>query len=760
MARESEYIQNDLEVDGTAYLTDATIGALTVTEGLTLTGGSTFDHIEVTGEAVFNTLSGNVGIGTTMTGAIGTKFAVLGGNVGIGTTSAQGGFVVTNGNVGIGTWAPAGLFQVNGLANSPMVVTSGGNVGIGTTSAQGAFVVTNGNVGIGTWAPAVKMEIDYGSKTKMNFGSETYVPSNYYLWSFFTDESNNNFKIQTNVAGLNWGNLILQGEAGNVGIGTTTPIGGLVVMNGNVGIGTWVPVGLLQVNGLTNSPVVVTSGGNVGIGTWVPAGALDIKTGNNVLVESGKVGIGTTLPSSGLSVGSNGISIGVNYTNGTSAPANGLAVQGNVGIGTTIPGGILTAVGGNVGIGTWNPQALLDISTGGATPLFLGTMARESEYVQNDLEVDGTAYLTDAIIGSLTVTAGITSTGGSTFDHIEVTGESVFNTLSGNVGIGTTMTGAIGTKFAVLGGNVGIGTTSAQGGFVVTNGNVGIGTWAPAGRLQVASPTTTPFLIDTNGNVGIGTIITSNAGLSVMNGNVGIGTWLPAVTIDVRGQIGLDGTQVMDLNGGNLYVKAGGSANYIALQPNNSVYSGAIYGNGNVGLGGTSANILPALMINGITGNVGIDTTLSANRLDVQGGVGIGTAYAGYQSAPPNGLIVQGNVGLGTATPQTGLVSMGNVGIGTWTANSALQVVGNVGIGSVAPYGSLDVGPAGTICFGSSCKTSWANANNYWALTAGTGNVGVSTTNTVGIGTTSGIGAGLVVMNGNVGIGTWAPGDH
>src|SRR5208283_3784854 len=69
----------------------------------------------------------------------------------------------------------------------------------------------------------------------------------------------------------------------------------------------------------------------------------------------------------------------------------------------------------------------------------------------------------------------------------------------------------------------------------------------------------------------------------------------------------------------------------------------------------------------------------------------------------------------------------------------------------------LDVSPTGTICFGCSCKTSWASANNYWSLAGGTGNVGISTTNTVGIGTTSGVGAGLVVMNGNVGIGTWAP---
>src|SRR5208283_4824879 len=279
-----------------------------------------------------------------------------------------------------------------------------------------------------------------------------------------------------------------------------------------VGIGTWAPAGLLQVNGLANSPVVVTSGGNVGIGTITPQGGLVVTKGNvgigtwapvnalaivggtsigsttyanaaaptNGLIVSGNVGVGTMLPSSGLSVGANGVSIGANYTNGTSAPSNGLAVQGNVGIGTTIPGGILTAVGGNVGIGTWKPQALFDVSTGGATPLFLGTMAPQSEYIQNDLEVDGTAYLVDATIGALTVTQGLTLSGGSTFDHIEVTGESVFNTLSGNVGIGTTMTGAsAGTQLAVMKGNVGIGTITAAGGLVVMNGNVGIGTWVP-----------------------------------------------------------------------------------------------------------------------------------------------------------------------------------------------------------------------------------------------------------------------------------------
>jgi len=89
-------------------------------------------------------------------------------NVGIGTSTPQGGFVVTNGNVGIGTWAPAGLLQVNGLANSPMVVTSSGNVGIGTTTPQGGFVVTNGNVGIGTWAPSQSLQVNGNIATTGN----------------------------------------------------------------------------------------------------------------------------------------------------------------------------------------------------------------------------------------------------------------------------------------------------------------------------------------------------------------------------------------------------------------------------------------------------------------------------------------------------------------------------------------------------------------------------------------------------------------
>ena len=96
--------------------------------------------------------------------------------------------------------------------------------------------------------------------------------------------------------------------SGNVGIGTTTPQGALVVTNGNVGIGTWVPTGLFQINKPSASPFVVTTAGNVGIGTITPQTRLAITNGN--------VGIGT-------------------WTAGGGSP---IVATGNVGIGSLTPG--------------------------------------------------------------------------------------------------------------------------------------------------------------------------------------------------------------------------------------------------------------------------------------------------------------------------------------------------------------------------------------------------------------------------------------
>lgn len=241
------------------------------------------------------------------------------------------------------------------------------------------------------------------------------------------------------------------------------------IVNGNIGIGSTAPGYKLDVVGQLNASGGLCINGTCQT-TWSNV-ALPAGTNGNTLYNSS----GTWTVSSNL------------YNNGT-----------NVGIGTTSPQGGLVVMNGNVGVGTWMPQALLDVSTGGGNPSFLTGAASKSVYIQNNLEVDGSAYLINATIGSLTLSAGVTSTGGnSTFNQIQVTGQSLFNTVSGNVGIGTTMTGASATtKLAVIGGNVGIGSVSpgqsldVQGSVRFSgNGYVGTSVLTPANTVQSITAT-------------------------------------------------------------------------------------------------------------------------------------------------------------------------------------------------------------------------------------------------------------------------------
>ena len=813
----------------------------------------------------------------TLTGGTGNVGISTINSVGIGTSSGIGaGLVVMNGNVGIGTWVPAKPLSVAGDEYN------NGNIGIGTTfvggAGEGALTVMNGNVGIGTWVPAAALHV-YSAVTESGLFERpnTSVGSNFaegvlrLRMSGTSSVGRGNglvFDLTDSAGATNTSGMISNYWINNISGSVLSGMSFYLDVAGGPQLGTAVMT-------LTESSSL--GGGNVGIGTWVPAGALDIKTGNNVLVESGNVGIGTTTPQTGFAVVNGNVGIGTWTAN------SALQVVGNVGIGSVIPygsldvgpsgtlcfgsscktswansgnywtltggtgnvgistintvgigtssgiGAGLVVMNGNVGIGTWVPSKLFQVGSG-AYPLTVDSNANLS--VGGNISTYGTITAnSEAIFNIYSNNGGAgTSTflqgGGGTNSYLTL--QSVATAPAGNYGSTDYIDFEVGNgsntanKDAmriVSGGNVGVGTTTPQAGFVVTNGNVGIGTWiansalqvvgnvgigsvAPAGSLDVspsgticfgsscktswASATNYWLLAGGTGNVGISTMNTVGigttagvgAGLVVMNGNVGIGTWVPAKPLSVAGD---------EYNNGNIGIGTTfvGGANEGAL----------VVMNGNVGIGTWTP--AQALEVNGgiqidgsgssyfSSGNVGIGSVAPNYKLDVEGGDvnasgGLcinGSCVSSWNGVFPSGTTGQTlynnsgtwtatsnlynngtNVGIGTATPQTGLaVVSNNVGIGTWTANSALQVVGNVGIGSVIPYGSLDVSPTGTICFGSSCKTSWASSSNYWSLAGGTGNVGINTTNTVGIGTTSGVGAGLVVMNGNVGIGTWVP---
>ncbi|MBL7131442.1 MAG: hypothetical protein ISS45_08600 [Candidatus Omnitrophica bacterium] len=64
-------------------------------------------------------------------------------------------------------------------------------------------------------------------------------------------------------------------------------------------------------------------------------------------------------------------------------------------------------------------------------------------------------------------------------------------------------------------------------------------------------------------------------------------------------------------------------------------------------------NANPPEFIITTTGNVGIGTTTPQNKLDIEGGVAIGSVLSGSFTAPSNGAIIQGNVGIGTGVPAT-----------------------------------------------------------------------------------------------------------
>ena len=153
----------------------------------TWTSPGTSSGWTVSGNNVYETSSGNVGIGT--------------------TTVTQGALVVTNGNVGIGTWAPGTALQVG--TNTLVVNTATGNVGHRQRGATNNGLSVLGGAGFGTYATTTAPAGGIIASGNVGIGYTT----------------------PTGALAVN----------GNVGVGTTAPQGSLVVTNGNVGIGTWAP---------------------------------------------------------------------------------------------------------------------------------------------------------------------------------------------------------------------------------------------------------------------------------------------------------------------------------------------------------------------------------------------------------------------------------------------------------------------------------------------------------------------------------------
>jgi hypothetical protein len=293
-----------LQVDGAGVFGYGKTAVAGPSNGLAVLGNlglgttSPFQKLHVEGSGYF---SGNIGIGVSNPGA---RLAVAGGglfgysedsivapvnglavsgNVGIGTTSPlqalhlQGSGYVS-GNLGIGKTSPVVALDIEGdvrissldddgwfVKTSPTgQLTSAQYIDLGT-EVSGILPVVNGGTGLnaGT-APEGSLLIGNGSGFTIatltagtgigvsnNEGS--IVLSNLHTASNGLTLASDVFKLGgtlTEETTINLGvfNLGFQG-AGNVGIGTTSPDGRLVVMGGNVGIGVSSPQHTLDVHG-------------------------------------------------------------------------------------------------------------------------------------------------------------------------------------------------------------------------------------------------------------------------------------------------------------------------------------------------------------------------------------------------------------------------------------------------------------------------------------------------------------------------------
>jgi hypothetical protein len=620
----------------------------------------------------------------------GTNNAIIAGLVGIGTTSPSAKLHIGESGAAAQLW----LQRTDGYNPIKLIggTLSDGNGFKITMNTTDAFAITStGNVGIGTTSPLAKLDVETSAAGYAAIIKNTSAGGDYL--KMIGDSGNTVFEFGSGgTGGEGFVNIYSDAvqkilfdangasyfNAGNVGIGTTSPNSNLTVsgttslFNGastagaveaghseiittGFNIDAGASLDISNINVTLNKWKVIIKGGfaNNYEGAGLISSSLEIEVDSNSPTidigstdltfsrnsSTGKLQV-TNTNSSGFRVGFVGTIQIINYPISI-LPTTSKIILGKVGIGTTTPATKLQVVGGYISTKD-NAAYGGAFMEGDNGVVHFGSLGTDNV----SLYSSGTRLFINGTTGNIGI--------GTTNPSAKL--QTVSSGLGDGGGIRITNTGAGGDDYriwptaTVNGEGAGKLIFSNNGGNVLTltsGGNVGIGTTSPSAPLTVAGTTdlawaasTSKLQISRNSTVARlqnyeNGSASTNLALQWEGGNVGIGTTSPNRTLSVNGIIGVaSGTAntqqlVFNIDSGASYITSSyfGSSSYVPMYfETGGAVRLAIQTNGNIGIG-TTTDAGYKLDVNGsgrFSSILTISTAISINPADYVNNVVIG----------------------------------------------------------------------------------------------------------------------------------------